>query len=323
MYPYNFKRGQTIQTDVAGVVADHSFLAHIQWTALQAVAAAVAGVHAAKTNPAINVAAAAVIKAASAVTDILTITETVALGATANALNVLLTTAADDVLAVTKTDGTKTINIALAKTTAANNAAAAVQVAIRALTTVGGISVAAVVCTAGGNWDTAAVATGESGAAAFSGGLSPLDVIITAITSPVAPRNITATTDGTAGDIKAVQVIIEGTNYLDEVITETLPVFTENNKTTVTGSKAFKTVTKITVPAHDGLGATTSIGWGDKLGLPYKLTHNTLLTAHTFLNNVVEATEPAVAVSATAIESNTIDLNSALDGHVVDAYFIV
>lgn len=321
MYPYNFKKGQTIQTDVSDVSCDRSFLAHFQVPANKATVAAVNAIHAAKTNPAINVAASAVIKAASAETDILTITETVALGATANALNVLLTTAADDVLAVTKTDGTKTINIALAKTTAANNAAAAIQVAIRALTTVGGISVAAVTCTAGGNWDTAAVATGETGSVAFSGGLSPVDEITTGITNPNIPRNITATTDGTAGDIKAVQVIIEGTNYLDEAITETLPAFTENNKTTVVGNKAFKTVTKIKIPAHDGLGATTAIGYGEKLGLPYLLPYNTVLKAA--FDNTAEANAPTVTTSLTAIESNTIDFDSALNSKILDAYLIV
>lgn len=146
-------------------------------------------------------------------------------------------------------------------------------------------------------------------------------VVTTGITNPTTPRNITATTDGTAGDIKAVQVIIEGTNYLDEVITETLPVFTVDTKTTVIGNKAFKTITKITVPAMDGAGATVSIGVGEKLGLPYKLSHNTVMFA--FLNLTREATAPTVTVSATAIESNTIDLNSALNGTVVNAYLIV
>lgn len=143
----------------------------------------------------------------------------------------------------------------------------------------------------------------------------------TGITNPAVPRNITATAGGTAGDIKAVQVVITGTNYADEVITETLPAFTVDTPGTVEGSKAFKTITNINVPAHDGTGATTIIGWGDKLGLPYLLAHNTVLK--TYLNNTLEGTAPTVAVSAAAIESNTIDLNSALDGHVVDAYLIV
>jgi len=143
------------------------------------------------------------------------------------------------------------------------------------------------------------------------------------ITNPTAPRNITATVGGTAGDIKAIQVIVAGTNYDDEAITETLPAFTVDTAGSVVGSKAFKTVTSITIPAHDGTGATTSIGWGDKLGLPWELSRNTVLYKQTFLNNVVEATEPTVAVSASAIESNTIDLNSALNGTAVDSSFIV
>jgi hypothetical protein len=64
-----------------------------------------------------------------------------------------------------------------------------------------------------------------------------------------------------------------------------------------------------------------SVGWNDILGLPYKLSHNTVLAA--YLNNVKEVTAPGVAISASALESNTIDLNSALDGHAVDVYLIV
>jgi hypothetical protein len=144
----------------------------------------------------------------------------------------------------------------------------------------------------------------------------------TGITNPRVPKCLTATTDGTAADIKAVQVVIAGTNYLDEAITETMPVFTENTKTTVVGAKAFKTVTSVTVPAMDGDGATVSIGESEILGLPYKLTHNTVF--RTFLDNSLEGTAPTVTVSTTAIESNTIDLNTALNGaKKVDVYLVV
>ena len=146
-------------------------------------------------------------------------------------------------------------------------------------------------------------------------------VVTTGITQPSVPRNITATAGGTATDIKAITVTITGTNHLDEVISEVLPAFTLDTAGTVTGNKAFKTVTSITVPAHDGVGATTAIGFGEKLGLPYKLPHNTVQDA--YLNNVKEGTAPAVTVSTTAIESNTIDLNSALNGTIVDIYLFV
>jgi hypothetical protein len=141
------------------------------------------------------------------------------------------------------------------------------------------------------------------------------------IIQPSVPRNITATAGGTATDIGAIQVTIEGTNFAGEVITETLPAFTLDTAGTVSGNKAFKTVTKITIPAHSGLGATTAIGFAEKLGLPYLLTHNTVLFAHK--NDVKEATAPTVSVSPTSLEDNTFDLNSSLNGTKVDLYLIV
>lgn len=145
-------------------------------------------------------------------------------------------------------------------------------------------------------------------------------VVTTGITNPPYPRNVTATSAGTAADIADVQVIVTGTNYLDAVITETLPIFTENSATTVVGSKAFKTVTSITMPAHDGTGATTAIGFGDKLGLPYYLPTNTLLVSA--LGGTKEGTAATVVTDSDEIEKNTVDLNSALNGTQVDLYFI-
>lgn len=135
--------------------------------------------------------------------------------------------------------------------------------------------------------------------------------ITTAITNPDVPRNITATSGGTATDIKAVQVVITGTNYLDEVITETLPVFTENTATTVVGSLAFKTVTSIVIPAHDGNAATTAIGFGDKLGFPDAAAQRRAESA--WLGGTKEGTAATLVGDADEIEKNTIDLNSALN----------
>ncbi|MFE6846561.1 hypothetical protein [Streptomyces sp. NPDC057686] len=143
--------------------------------------------------------------------------------------------------------------------------------------------------------------------------------VTTAITDPAVCRNITATAGGTAGDIKAIQVVVTGTNIYDEVISETLPAFTVDTAGTVVGSKAFKTVTSITIPAHDGTGATTAIGTGAKLGLPARLLRNTVVYA--FLADVREGTAPTVATSSTAVESNTVSLNSALNGSEVTVDF--
>lgn len=145
--------------------------------------------------------------------------------------------------------------------------------------------------------------------------------IINGINNPIVPRNITATAGGVATDIKAIQVTIEGTNYADEVISEILPSFTVDTAGTVVGSKAFKTVTSVTIPAHDGTGATTSIGFGDVLGIPYKLKRNTVQAA--FLNNAKEGTDPLVTVDSNNIESNTVELINKLNGTQVDLYVMV
>lgn len=146
-------------------------------------------------------------------------------------------------------------------------------------------------------------------------------VITTGFTQPDVPRNITATAAGTAGDIKAIAVTVTGTNFKDEVISETLPAFTVDTEGTVQGNKAFKTVTSWTLPAHDGAGASTSLGWGNKLGLPFALEHNTVLAA--YLGGVRENALPTMAVDADNIESNTVLLNSNLDGSDVDLYLVV
>jgi hypothetical protein len=63
------------------------------------------------------------------------------------------------------------------------------------------------------------------------------------------------------------------------------------------------------------------VGTGEKLGLPYKLTHNTVLKA--YLGNALEGTAPTVTTDVDEIEKNTVDLNSALNSSVVDVYLMV
>lgn len=144
--------------------------------------------------------------------------------------------------------------------------------------------------------------------------------ITTSITNPSCPRNLTVTFGGTAGDIKAITVTVYGTNYNDERISEGF-LATVNTANTVTGSKAFKTVDRIVIPAHDGTGATTAVGVGAKLGLPYKMSRNT--HQMTFLADVIEGTAPTLAASSTVLESNTITLNSALNGTAVKSYWLL
>lgn len=135
------------------------------------------------------------------------------------------------------------------------------------------------------------------------------------LTNPATPRalRIKGDTAGIVGD-----VVIEGTNVADEVIAETIIA---NGVAVVEGVKAFKTITRIVFPVRNAEGDQIAIGWNDKLGLPYKLTHNTVLKA--YHDNALEGTAATVTVSTTAIESNTIDLNTALNSKVVDVYLMV
>lgn len=115
-------------------------------------------------------------------------------------------------------------------------------------------------------------------------------------------------------------VVVVGTDLAGDAISETLTPGA--NGVTVVGAKAFATITSITgvdwsvSEAND----TIVVGWGDVLGLPDYLDHNTVLAA--YLNSVREATAPTVVASATILSNNTIDLNSALDGSAVDVYYI-
>ena len=242
--------------------------------------------------------------------DDLTVTAPMMLGAAPNALKIKLETNSTDVLAVSV--ATDTITIKLAATTAANNTAAKIQAAIRALGVVNGIDVSGFACAAVVNWDTTAIATGETGAVAMASGVTgSVDIITEGLKNPPEARVLTATTDGTAGDIGAVAVTVHGTDIGDQVISEQLPYFTVDSKTTVTGKKAFKTVTKVELPAHDGAAATTAIGFSDIFGLPIKMESNMVQVA---FGGAWEASAPTIVSDANEICKNTIDIVGTPDG---------
>jgi len=140
--------------------------------------------------------------------------------------------------------------------------------------------------------------------------------VTTAITNPTVPRNIII--KGSAVGMQG-EVGITGTNYNDEAITEVLTV---DGASAVAGAKAFKTVNLIQLPGKtNASGDTISVGTGEILGLPYKLAHNTLLVS--YHDNALESTVATVTVSATNLESNTVDINTSLNGKALDFYLIV
>ena len=135
------------------------------------------------------------------------------------------------------------------------------------------------------------------------------------ITDPDVPRNVRI--KGSA-DVTG-DVVINGTNINDDAISETLAL---NGTTEVEGNLAFKTITSIELPVQATENAdTVQVGTANKLGLPYKLSLNTVLKA--YRNSGLEANAPTVTVDADDLEKNTIELSSALNGTNVDVIIIV
>jgi hypothetical protein len=137
--------------------------------------------------------------------------------------------------------------------------------------------------------------------------------------TPTCARNVTLTSGGTAASIKAVVCTVSGFDMDGQPLTEEMPTFTADSATTVTGSKAFAKVTSVSVPAMDGSGVTVKVG--AKLGLPFKLSKNTIIS--TYFNGTLEATPPTVAISSSVLASNTITLNSTLSGKAIEAYILI
>lgn len=155
-------------------------------------------------------------------------------------------------------------------------------------------------------------ASPDAAAVAAIANVTPTDasarVIVSGFTNPDVPRAITMKAPTSYSGV----VDVTGTNMAGSVITE---AFTLSGTGTVTGSKAFKTITHVEVPANEQI----QVGTSDKLGLPYCSAYTTLLS--TFFDGTIEGTAPTVARDVDELEKNTIDLNSALNNKQVDVIF--
>jgi hypothetical protein len=133
---------------------------------------------------------------------------------------------------------------------------------------------------------------------------------------PDVARNLTVTPAGTTADVTACTVTITGKSVLGKTISETFSIGATQSTATV-GNKAFQTVTSISIPAACETGTNNDTSW--HVGVGAKLGLNRCLDfagdfGHASFGGVKETTAPTIAASATAVESNTATLNSALDG---------
>jgi len=135
------------------------------------------------------------------------------------------------------------------------------------------------------------------------------ETTLTIFAAPDVARNVTLTLTETAADVAAVQAVVIGTDMADEVLTETMPVFTVNTIGSVAGSKAFKTVTSVVIPAMDGAGVECSVGFGNIAGIP------ALAFSAALKPIAVSATAITITASTTVLASNVFTLDSgSFDG---------
>lgn len=137
------------------------------------------------------------------------------------------------------------------------------------------------------------------------------------------PRNVTAlVTHGSS--IVAMTITVTGTDVYGEAMTELITVVATGTSTAYNGTKAFKTVTSIAVTAAaDAEANTLNMGFGDVLGIPYVLTHESDVlgfyadTTEEKLASVfvaADATNPAT--NATGDVRGTVNPDTTLDGSV-------
>lgn len=149
----------------------------------------------------------------------------------------------------------------------------------------------------------------KSGQSLTSGSVT---TVSTFTAQPDFPRNIVLTTGGTTASVGAGTAVVSGTNYFGSAITENFTITAAQNGAT-TGAKAFKTVSSVQFPAATGSGATFSIGSGTKFGIKRCMDKAGFYEFSVF-NSAYETTRGTMAVSATAIESNTFIPNGTPDG---------
>lgn len=139
---------------------------------------------------------------------------------------------------------------------------------------------------------------------------------------PDFPRNVTITPGGTTVSIVASgTAVVSGLNIFGKAISENFAI-SANQSTISTGSKAFASVSSVTFPQTLGLGATVFIGVGTKFGISRCVDFAGDYVFSMF-GGVYDSTRGTMAANATAVESNTFQPNSSVDGaHNVDLFYI-
>lgn len=134
---------------------------------------------------------------------------------------------------------------------------------------------------------------------------SSTQTVTTGITNPDFPRivSIKGNASGNSGN-----VVITGKNINGVTITDTIAL---NGSSEVLGTKAFKTITSISLPAETHAGTDTcSIGVGNKIGFPVIISN----TALCFAKNFDGAVDSSTITASTTVEGSLAAVAGSFDG---------
>lgn len=133
--------------------------------------------------------------------------------------------------------------------------------------------------------------------------------VLTGLTDPDVPRNLTVTAGGTTADIRDSNITVNGTNIEGKPISEAFK-FADQATGTVTGAKAFRTVTSVVIGQQGSSAPTFSVGTGNKLGVNHRLfNQNTTVKVYTSTAAYGALTlqnAPTIVANEDRLENNTV-----------------
>lgn len=141
-------------------------------------------------------------------------------------------------------------------------------------------------------------------------------------------RNVTAAATH-ASSVVAMTITITGyDSYLQKMV-ETLSIAATGTSQSAAGKKAFKYISSIAITsAGNATTNTLNMGWGNVLGLPFRLDKKSDLMQAWF-NDVLETTAPTIVLAVTSTPTattgdvrGTVLLNSALNGSIVEMFIV-
>jgi len=308
--PYSHKHGQRITTDSPAVACDRAFLAHFQIPDTKAPAASSNGIHAAMNLSAV----------AQAITTGITnpaVARNIRIAGNVAGINgkvkITGTNYAGKVISEELTaNGTTAVDGALAFKTVSK-----IDLPLQVHTPVAQVETATVVGT---------ITTAGNASVTVTSALFEADEEITVAValndnaSAIAGKMRTALAAN--ANISAHFAVSGATDKI--ILTAKVPAANDTTLNIAIANDTSAGITDAASSANTTAGVVTdsvSVGWGDIFGLPYLLTHNTVLK--TYYDGTEEATAPTVVVDVDELEKNTIDINSSIAGKQIDIYLIV